>query len=154
MEEIIKAEREYLINVLNKKLIDSDERANNYKQLAQKYWPEEFEDNYQKEVHHIDFDHTNSVVSNLVVLSKSEHRKIHFLFDPSFCGLKAKLIKSREKQSQIMIERGSTKGVRNGMYGKRGINNPNYGSKRSEESRQRMREKKIEYWKNKKANQI
>ena len=58
-EEIIIQEKEYLVNVLGKKLIDSEERDDykgypqGYVTLAMKYWPEEFKDGPKKIVHHI-----------------------------------------------------------------------------------------------------
>ena len=107
MEDIVKAEKEYLANVLHKKLIDSDERVfgrDDYNKLARKYWPEEFEkakkNNYKVFVHHIDFDHSNNVVSNLVVLTCSEHMKIHALFDPKAI-LRAKNISSKMKGTHM-----------------------------------------------------
>ena len=97
-EEIIQAEREYLVNVLGKRLIDSDERddrkqviinGKHYKGyiiLAKKYWPEEFEkaerEEYRIEVHHINFDHSDNRASNLVILTTREHTIIHLKFDP------------------------------------------------------------------------
>lgn len=93
MEDIIKAEKEYLVNVLGKRLIDSEERddkKNGYRRLAKKYWPEEFTDNVNKHVHHIDFDNSNNIVSNLVVLTPGEHEMIHNLFDPKSEEVKQK----------------------------------------------------------------
>lgn len=96
MEEIVKAEREYLVNVLHKKLIDSEEQENRtgivvngkltrgYVVLAMKYWSEEFSNNKHPKVHHINFDHTDNRVSNLVVLTHDEHMLIHRLFDPKY----------------------------------------------------------------------
>ena len=86
---IIEQEIKYLTEVLGKRLIDSDERddrknPSGYRELAKKYWPEEFTDNVKKHVHHIDFDHSNNVVSNLVVLTHQEHLLIHRLFDPNY----------------------------------------------------------------------
>lgn len=83
---IIEQEIKYLTEVLGKRLIDSNERsvANGYIQLAKKYWPEEFEGKQSKDVHHIDFNHRNNCVSNLVVLTRKEHMLIHKLFDPGF----------------------------------------------------------------------
>ena len=91
MEDIIEQEKKYLVEVLGKKLIDSDEYDNSddysergYLRLAKKYWPEEFIGDEPKEVHHIDFDRTNNAVSNLVVLTRSEHMKIHYMFDSNY----------------------------------------------------------------------
>ncbi len=88
-EEIVSLEKEYLINVLGKNLIDSEERDDRknptgYRVLAMKYWPEEFEGEEKKCVHHIDFNHSNNIVSNLVVLTYKEHKLIHRLFDPDY----------------------------------------------------------------------
>lgn len=90
-EEIILAEREYLINVLHKKLIDSNEKDDSwlgYRRLAMQYWPEEFQDDEDKIVHHIDFNRSNNTVSNLVVLTQSEHVKLHYLFDANFDAIR------------------------------------------------------------------
>lgn len=94
MEDFILQEKKYLVEVLGKKLIDSDERDDRrygYQNLAKKYWPEEFKNGIKKEVHHIDFNHYNNVVSNLVVLTRSEHAKIHSLFDPNYEETRQKL---------------------------------------------------------------
>lgn len=82
--------RKYLIEVLHKELINSDECDNSgpvnggpwgYRKLAKKYWPDAFKTNKRIEVHHIDGDRTNNKVSNLVPLTVDEHRLIHALFD-------------------------------------------------------------------------
>jgi len=125
-EEIIQAEKKHLINVLGKKLIDSEERDDRklviingkhlrgYNALARKYWPEEFEradkEHYRIEVHHIDFDRSNNRLNNLVVLTTKEHVNIHLLFDP----------KSEEKRKKI--------------------SEVNTGSKRTEEQRKNISE--------------
>lgn len=102
MEDIVKAEKEYLVNVLGKRLIDSDEYDKNYRRLAMMYWPEEFEkakkEGYRLIVHHIDFDRANNVLSNLVVLTYSEHKTIHYMFDPDAKNTK-------ELQSKVTSER-------------------------------------------------
>ena len=86
-EDIIEKQKEHLINVLGKKLYDSEETCgkNSYRDLARKYWPEEFKHdswNYSvvKEVHHINGDHYDNRLCNLVVLTSKEHREIHALF--------------------------------------------------------------------------
>lgn len=84
MEDFILEQKKYLVEVLGKKLIDSDEYDKDYRRLAKKYWPEEFKDGTKKVVHHIDFDRTNNVVSNLVVLNYSEHEIVHLKFDINF----------------------------------------------------------------------
>lgn len=129
MNNIIEEEKKYLVEILGKKLIDSDEINNSqkysergYRKLAKKYWPEEFKDKTQKHVHHIDFNHDNNVVSNLVVLTISEHRQIHWLFDPNYKQLCYKLSEAN-------------KGNNNPMFGKEG---PNKGKKFSEETRKKL----------------
>lgn len=116
MEDIIAAEKDYLINVLGKKLIDSDERSyvkGGYIFLARKYWSEFFDfDNLRTDglprmlkgyhTHHIDFDETNNVVSNLVVLTAHEHKLIHYMFDPKF-------VETKMKQSAAKIGKPSGK---------------------------------------------
>lgn len=88
-EKVILAEKEYLVNVLGKELIDSEDRnysSQGHITLAKKYWPEYYIGNKIKRgyhVHHIDFNHDNNVVSNLVILTAKEHRLIHKLFDPN-----------------------------------------------------------------------
>jgi hypothetical protein len=99
LEEIVSLEKEYLINVLGKKLIDSnerDDRSNGYRILARKYWPEEFANGKRRHIHHIDFNHSNNVVSNLVVLTPKEHTAIHYLFDPKSKEHKKKIGESRK----------------------------------------------------------
>lgn len=102
-DNLILEEKKYLVEVLGKKLIDSNERDDSqnwsesgYLRLTKKYWPEEFKDNTKKHVHHIDFDRTNNVVSNLVVLTPSEHKQIHFLFDPKAEETRKKLCEVKE----------------------------------------------------------
>ena len=109
--------KDYLTNVLHKKLIDSDERDNRkygYRFLAKKYWPEEF-DGTKKHVHHIDGNSKNNVVSNLVVLTPSEHQKLHNLFYPKTIAAKKAIADSH-----------------------RGKPGPNRGKKFSEESKRKM----------------
>ena len=77
----IEKSRNYLINVLNKKLIASDEYSDDYRALAKKYWPDEFDKDETIVVHHIDGNHNNNVVSNLVPLTIKEHIRLHWLFD-------------------------------------------------------------------------
>ena len=102
-QEIIIAEKEYLVNVLGKKLIDSEERDDNpggwgskrgYVILAHKYWPEEFSDGKRKHVHHINFDRSDNRACNLVVLTVKEHKLIHKLFDPTYEETSKKLSSS------------------------------------------------------------
>lgn len=118
MEDFILEQKKYLVEVLGKKLIDSDERDDRfygYRVLAKKYWPEEFEDGKRKHVHHIDFDNTNNVVSNLVVLTGSEHRIIHYLFDQKSKEIKEKIsetLKGRKLPEDTRIKMSvSRKGI-------------------------------------------
>lgn len=141
MEDIIEQEKKYLVEVLGKKLIDSDERDDRklgYKVLAKKYWPEEFKDEQIKHVHHIDFNHSNNVVSNLVVLTPSEHSSIHSMFDigymPSFSGLH-----HSEETKKILSEL---------RKGKRPWNK---GKTLSEETRQKISIARKQYLKNRKG---
>ena len=103
--DTIKA-KEYLINTLHKRLIDSDERDDSkgypagYVKLAQKYWPEEFDGTY-KIVHHIDGDHSNNVVTNLVVLTPKEHALVHKMFDEYYKTKKPEY-KHKKKPTKII----------------------------------------------------
>lgn len=48
----------------------------NYRKLYKEYYGIEFDNNF--EVHHIDFNHNNNEISNLVLLPKKLHRQYHF----------------------------------------------------------------------------
>ena len=133
METYIKNEIEYLVNVLGKKLSDScetDFRQKGHRYLAMKYWPEEFEGDEKKCVHHIDFNHSNNIVSNLVVLTYKEHKLIHSLFDPDY-----------EEYCNSISE--SHKGKPKGPCSeetKKKISESNKGKKRSETTKQKISE--------------
>lgn len=84
-------QKKYIVEVLGKRLICSDikdERTTvkiNGKQikihryLAMKYWPE-IELTPSLIVHHIDGNHYNNTLSNLVIVTKKEHCLLHKLF--------------------------------------------------------------------------
>lgn len=128
-ESIIKAEKEYIVNVLHKKLIDSNygENAKTYKWLAKKYWSEEFIDGKRKDIHHINFDHSDNRVCNLVVLTHEEHINLHYMFDPAYVDIHKGKKNSMygngyriEGQKNGRYKRGDlTSGSKNGRY-KRG----------------------------------
>ncbi len=109
LEELVCLEKKFLVEVWHKQLFDIDERCKGRKKeayaiLARKYWPEYFVNNKMLKgycVHHIDFDHYNDVVSNLVILDASEHKTIHFMFSP-------KADETRDKISKGLI--GNTNG--------------------------------------------
>lgn len=46
-----------------------------YRQLYKKYYGIEFGADY--EVHHIDMNHSNNSINNLILLPKELHRKLH-----------------------------------------------------------------------------
>ncbi len=84
---------EWGINIIN--LNERNDNKDGYKWLAIKYFPEYYDfvnltttgrPRLKKgyEVHHIDFDHSNNVISNIVVLTVKQHRTIHYRFDPTF----------------------------------------------------------------------
>ena len=97
-EDAIKAARkviteEWGINIINSN--ERDDRKAGYRWLSIKYFPEFYDfinltttgrPRLKKgyEVHHIDFDHSNNVISNIVVLTVRQHRTIHYMFDPAF----------------------------------------------------------------------
>lgn len=128
----IEKQKEYLVRTLGKKLFDSNESYNTnrdgYKILARKYWPEFYNEDgtiiKPYEVHHIDFDHSNNVISNLVVLTHTEHMRVHYMFDPKF----------EEMRKHFSIIR---KGNPNGRL----------GCKHSEETKKKLSEKRKEYYK-------
>ena len=107
IEEIIKEQKEFLVAEFGKNLFNSDERDDTplgYRRLARKYWPEYFDQTSLTakglpkilkgyEIHHIDFNHSNNVISNLVVLTQSEHQLVHYIFDPKY-----------EERAQILRE--------------------------------------------------
>lgn len=131
-QEIIIREKEYLVNVLGKKLIDSEERNDNpggwgskrgYTILVHKYWPEEFVDGKRKHVHHINFDPSDNRVCNLVVLTAKEHRTVHVLFDPSYDEVREKISANTKGENNGMYGKGYlVKGERSGSYGKENVN--------------------------------
>lgn len=49
--------------------------ANDYRKLYKNYYGIDFDKNY--EIHHIDLNHENNEISNLVLLPKKLHRKYH-----------------------------------------------------------------------------
>ena len=102
-DELIQAEKEYLVNVLGKTIIDSDEIWTGpglkldgtyyygYNALAKKYLLNDFVTGKRNHIHHINFDHSDDRLCNLVVLTSSEHRIIHYMFDPKAEDTKLKL---------------------------------------------------------------
>lgn len=85
------SQRDFLVQKLGKKLSDSEETIESYyiqidkkqylsyRWLAMKYWPEEFTSGI-KIVHHINGNHYDHRVCNLVVLTPKEHILVHELF--------------------------------------------------------------------------
>ena len=136
-QEIIIAEKEYLVNVLGKKLIDSDEhttRKCTYRELAKKYWPEEFINGDKKVVHHIDFNRDNNVVSNLVVLTRSEHKRIHDLFDECY---KHRIVSPETRYKISLANRNHSKSRKRLQTGEL---NPFYGKTHTEQSKNKNAE--------------
>lgn len=134
-EEVILAEKEYLVNVLGKQLFNIDERDTRrigYSVLASKYWPEYFVNGKILKgyhVHHIDFNHSNNVVSNLVVLTAKEHRLIHWKFDPQFEDIRESIIKSNETRVLSEETRAKMK------FNNSGSNAPMFNRRHSEETK-------------------
>jgi hypothetical protein len=52
--------------------------------VATTFWPEKFPKGKRMEVHHKDFNKHNNALSNLTVLTPSEHRQEHFNNDPAY----------------------------------------------------------------------
>lgn len=167
METYIKNEIDYLVKVLGKKLSDScetDFRQKGHRYLAMKYWPEEFEGDEKKCVHHIDFNHSNNIVSNLVVLTYKEHKLIHSLFDPDYeewCnniseshkGVKLGPMTEEAKANHSIATRKSWNDERKRSQSERmsGENNPMYGKinpmtnrKHKDSSKEKMKKKQQE----------
>ena len=51
----------------------------NYRQYYKDYYGIDFSDEY--EIHHIDFNHKNNEINNLVLLPKKLHRQYHYLLN-------------------------------------------------------------------------
>lgn len=160
-DNLILAEKEYIVNVLGKQLFDIDERdhrRDGYGELASKYWPEYFSNGKiikGYNVHHIDFDRSNNVVSNLVVLTVSEHRQLHWMFDPKYENTRKLMSEiAIENRSKQLIEYYKTDKGRETKYKISAANREYYtteeGIKNKELKRQRMKE----YWKNKRAQNV
>ena len=79
------SQNQFVTEVLVHKVIDSDicvHSTNGYNILAHQYLQDEFKDDGQKRyVHHLDFNHFNNVLNNIVVLTKDEHDLVHHLYD-------------------------------------------------------------------------
>lgn len=133
-EQIIQAEKEYLVNVLGKKLIDSEERCKprqrfkingkeyrGHNGFARLLFPEEFLDGTLKHVHHINGVHSDNRACNIVVLTPSEHSHIHMMFDPKFQKIKEDLRNPsdeiRQKIRNTIVSSGCCAGENNPMYG-------------------------------------
>lgn len=56
----------------------------NYREIYKNYFNINFNDNY--DIHHIDFDHSNNNIDNLILLPKELHNKYHNLIN--MLGLK------------------------------------------------------------------
>lgn len=63
----------------------------NYRKLYKEYYGINFDNNF--EVHHIDFNHNNNEISNLVLLPKNLHRKYHFYLNAINCCEDKNIIK-------------------------------------------------------------
>lgn len=55
----------------------------NYRKMFKKYYGIEFDDKY--EIHHIDLNHENNDISNLMILPKKLHHQYHFLLGHIVC---------------------------------------------------------------------
>ena len=141
MEIDINEVKNYLVTVLNKKLIDSNESDNRkygYRFLALKYWPEEF-DGTPKHVHHIDGNRRNNVVSNLVVLTPSEHQKLHNLFYPKTIAARKVIADShRGKPSPMKGRKLSEESKKKLSIAHKGKPSPRKGSTHKQESIDKM----------------
>ena len=143
---IIELEKDYLVNVFGKKLIDSNEYNEDYLYLAKKYWPEEYLDSsIRKDVHHIDLNHFNNVVSNLVVLTCKEHRQIHAMLkdagiDKYLINDESAFVKPVKLRKSHLTEEHKQKISQANKGRLKGRVSPNKGNKYSEETRRKMSE--------------
>jgi hypothetical protein len=80
--------RHFVTDTLHRKVIDSNEHydtTNGYYILAHEHLKEEFDrDSKRIEIHHLDGNHSNNVLSNIVVLTNHEHSCVHHLFDETY----------------------------------------------------------------------
>ena len=122
-QEEVQAEKDFIVNVLGINLFDSEERddrpriqyngkrTEGYRYLAMKYWPEIFENTDEIiEVHHINGDHSDNRVCNLVPVTKSQHDKLHVMY---FQNYKEAFNKFQQAGRQYQGA-----GENNGFYGK------------------------------------
>jgi len=91
-ESIIKAQKEFITKEFGIQLINSEERDDRnpfqyngksitgYQYLAITNWPELFANNPNLEVHHINGDHYDNRLCNLVPLTRKQHKTLHAIF--------------------------------------------------------------------------
>lgn len=60
-----------------------NEQLKNYRLKYKKYYNIDFDNNY--DIHHIDFNHNNNDISNLILLPKALHRKYHLCLSELGC---------------------------------------------------------------------
>ena len=66
-----------------------------YRKLYKEYYGIDFDNNF--EIHHIDFNHNNNEISNLVLLPKKLHRQYHFYLNAINCYEDKTIIKFNSK---------------------------------------------------------
>ena len=160
LDDIVKLEKEYLRTVLGKTIIESDEtwpiskytpyhteNKTTYKLLAKKYLKCDYKEHRQNIVHHINFNHSDNRLCNLVVLTKDEHQNIHWMFDPSYEDVRQKMSEAnrgrtfsdefRKKCSERMKANNPMK--RKDIAKK--VSASNKGRKMSEEAKQKISER-------------
>ena len=136
--EEVQAEKDYLVNVFCINLFDSDERddrKDGHRKLAKKYWPEVFENGIRIEVHHINGDHSDNRLCNVVPLTRKQHAQIHSLFFEEYSDM---------LQEQWKSKRCDSKGEHNGFYNK----------SHTAETAAQISESLKEYWRKKKEGLI
>jgi len=119
-ENTVQAQKEFIVNEFCINLIDSEERddriafqyngksTDGYRYLAMLNWPKLFEENPNLEVHHINGDHFDNRLCNLVPVTRKQHRKLHARFFDDY-----------KNALKIFTESGNRvkKGKHSGFYG-------------------------------------
>lgn len=90
--ETVRRQKEFIVKEFGIYLIESEERddrlgfqyngksTDGYRYLAMINWPELFKENPNLEVHHINGDHCDNRLCNLVPVTRSQHNILHAKF--------------------------------------------------------------------------
>lgn len=160
LDDIVKLEKEYLRTVLGKTIIESDEtwpvskytpyhteNKTTYKLLAKKYLKCDYKEHRQNIVHHINFNHSDNRLCNLVVLTKDEHQNIHWMFDPSYEEVRQKMSEANTGKTcsdEVRKQRSERMKANNPMRRKdvvEKVSSSLKGRKMSEEAKQKISER-------------